>query len=413
MSDTTEKNVRRLHERIATLEGQLAALDRPVQHASRWSWAFLGLCLGPMGAALAAFGYVIWVVQSAGRGEHVEDPMPSVTPVVPAPRRVLGVRWYPQSEVTPLTIDLNGDGQEDLVGLGWNGGREKPLQALALDGKTFEPLWSTGPFRGTWNSEITHLFIVNDRIVVTDAAGDLHVLDKASGKEDRTISYPAGVELACDADKSDILLLSSTRWGGHGAEAFDLSTGLGVAVPKGRTCGYNDGADRKEKSVAGVLAPTLLDDPRYKMPRDVHVWNAYAFGELTFGTGRHDTKDGAANESFGVAWNKKTGKVAWQHSLVDIGDVEHDHFGRMLVIDDSVITVYQAEAEPRKGPFRVVAWSIATGERKWVTTLPASAEGSWLGAFGAGTGRLFVVTNQGLHVLDRSTGAVITTLENL
>lgn len=418
MSDS-HGDLRRLHERIATLEGQLRELDVPVTHTPAWAWVFLGLCLGPMGAmVLGALGFSIWMFVSAPPTERTHEVAPP--PPAPPPKRYIGARWYPQSDVTPLTVDVNGDGQDDLVGLAWGGSGQKPLLAVAFDGKTFEPLWQAGPFRGVWHSEITHLLLVNGRVVVTDAAGDIHVIDKATGKEERTVSYPAGVELACDAAGSDVLLVSSARWGGHGVEAFDLVSGVGVPVPKGRTCTF--ATETTQKSRRGVPAAIPLDEKRFKVPEDVFVTSAFETSGIVFGAGRHDLhpsdpkapkkSEKRSDEAYGVAWDAKTGKRAWHHPLIDTTDVEHEHGRFTLVADDSVVTVYQAEAEPRKGPFRVVAWNVSTGEKQWAVTLPESAEGSWLGAVGAGSGRIFVVTNQGVHVLERSSGAVLTTLES-
>jgi hypothetical protein len=364
-----------------------------------------------MGAmVLGALGFSAWAFMAATGPEH-ELPVPP--PPSPPPRRTIGAHWYPQSSVTPLAVDVNGDGQEDLIGLAWTSRGDTPLIAVAFDGKTFEPLWQSAPFHGIWHSEITHLLLANGRVVVTDAAGDIHVLDKATGKEERTISYPAGVEIACDAEKSDVLVINASRWGSADAGAFDLSTGVAVPVPKGRECRWNVDA---VKARPGVPASTSLDDKRFKAPKGVYAPSAFDAGAVVFAAGRRDSHDpkkqgGDGSEVYGIAWDAKTAKVAWQHALIDSPDVEHDQVRHTLVADDSVVTVYQAETEPRKGPWRVVAWNVATGEKQWATTLPASAEGSWLGAVGASSGRIFVVTNQGLHVLDRGSGTVLTTLE--
>ncbi len=408
VSNTSHAQLRRLHERIATLEGQLRELETPARHTPAWSWGFLGLCLGPMAATVvAALGVSIWMCSNTS-SEQVQPP--PLGPPDPALKRTIGAHWYPQADVTPLTMDLNGDGQEDLVGLSWaENEKGNQLRAVAFDGKTFDPIWDAGPFRGTWHSDITHVYAVNGRIVVTDAAGDLHVLDRTTGKEERTISYPAGVELACDAEKSDVLMVSSSRWGGHGAEAFDLSTGAAVPVPKGRTCSFGDEA-HADRARPGIPVAKALNEQRFKVPHGIYISSAFDAGTVMFGAGRHGKTEDGKDKAYGVAWDTTTTKVLWEHPLIDTTDVEHEHGHYTLVADDSVVTVYQADTEPRKGPFRVVAWSVTTGEKQWATTLPASAEGSWLGAFGASTGRIFVVTNQGLHVLDR-TGRVLTTLE--
>jgi len=409
-----EKNeLRKIHERIATLEGQLHELDKPALHTPAWAWVFLGLVLGPMGAiVIGAFAFTIWIYAASPFEEAGHETEFTPPPPPQKAHRVLGVRWYPQPDVTPITTDVNGDGQDDLVGLAWGQSIEKSLHVVALDGKTFEPIWDAGGFRGTWHSDITHVYLVNDRVVATDTAGDIHVIEKTTGKEERTIAYPAGVEIACDAPKSDVLLVSSRRWGGHGVEAFDLSTGLAVAVPSGRTCAFHD--DAAQKVIPGVPAPKALDEKRFKAPKDVFVLSAFDADAVTFASSRHQLSNGPDNEAYGVAWDTKTAKIAWQHSLMDTGDVEHENGRHTLVVDGNVITVYQAEIEKnpaRKGPFRVVAWNVATGEKQWSTALPSSAEGSWLGAVGGASGRLFVVTDQGLHVLDPQSGAVLTTLE--
>ena len=411
MSERTTDELRGVHERIATLEGQLRELDQPERRAPSWTWVALGMGLTPIAAVLLiGLGGGIYAAFFASIASDEVVHETTATLGEPPKQPLLGARWYPQSDVVPLTMDVNGDGRDDLVGLAWNDSQDKQLLVVAFDGKTFQPLWSTAAYRGTWHSEVTHLRAVSGLLVMTDASGDIHVLDPATGKVLNTMPFPAGVELPCAAPGSDVLLVNTHTSGTAGLAAFNVRTGQGVPVPKDRACSYLNLRSDKERAHGGV-PNDLFVDPSFKWPPQFYITGSFASGGILVGTGTLTTKEPSQTQAHGIAWDRKTKKVLWEHALLDANDLEHQNSRYTQVDEDSVLSVYQAEGTPRLGPFRVVSWSLSTGEKQWATTLPQSAEGSWLGAFGEAGDRVYVLTNTGLHVLDRKTGAVLTTLE--
>jgi hypothetical protein len=284
---------------------------------------------------------------------------------------------------------------------------------VAFDGATFEPIWHTGGFRGTWHSEVTHLVEVNGQLLLTDASDELHVLDPMTGKQAATtMPFPKGAELVCPEPGSSVFLVNSATWGEDTASAFDITTGASLPVPKGRRCTWMTAHEQTER-MRGGMEGKAFEESRWSLPAEFAGAESYESHGVVVSVGhRYTVRDHSQSEAYAAAWDKKTKKALWHHVMTDVSDAEHPHARYTLVDADSVLTMYQAEGTPRLGPFRVVSWSLTTGEKQWAATLPQSAEGSWMGAFGEHGDRVFALTNTGMHVLDRKTGAVLASLED-
>ena len=96
-----------------------------------------------------------------------------------------GFAWQDQY-VSPLGVDANGDGVEDLAGpFALEEGGELRSYAGVLDGKTFKLLWKAGPYglrdklRRTVGAAVA-----NGKLVVLEGGVKIHVHDLATGRVD-------------------------------------------------------------------------------------------------------------------------------------------------------------------------------------------------------------------------------------
>jgi hypothetical protein len=394
--------------RVARLERALRRLGAPPR--SPLGALLLGM-LGP-----ATLGLTAIVTLAIAMTPPPPPPPPPYTPplagepITPAP--LLGAKWFPQTGVAPTVVDVDGDGVQDFLGLAWTTGGGS-VYAVAFDGASFAEKWHAGPFPAIWNASHTAIVVAHGQVLVTDEGGSLHVLDLATGKETRTITTQKGFEevcaLAARRDGPPAVLVRSSRHGGE-PEVLDLASGILARAAAGASCDERArGCDRvtgvcraRDEQVRSLVKPgtffgwdTLAPHPGEKDgPRVTLGWS----------------EDGAR---WGVGWKPGAAKPTWNHGLVASGDVDHGGHREDVVDGQHVYYMYQADRDPNLGPYRLVAWSLATGDLAWRTTLPRSAEGSHVSAIGVGGGHVFVVMNQTLHVFDARSGAHQKAIESL
>ncbi len=384
----------------------------------------LALLLGMLGPA--TFGLTALVTLVIAMQPPPPPPQPPYTPpplgdvVPPAPR--IGARWFPQTGVAPTVVDVDGDGAQDFLGLAWStGGRS--VHAVAIDGSTFAEKWHAGPFSAIWNASRTGLVVAHGRVLVTDEGGSVHVLDLASGRVLHTVTPQGGIDYVCALparqEKPPSVLVRSTRSGGPDLEVLDLASGLLSQAPPGRSCEDppRQGCDR----VTGVCRSSEDRIPAVPGAKAFRGWETFAphpqendGTRVTLGWAEdRGARDSASSERWAVGWKRGAAKPVWDHALVAPGDVDHGGRHEEVVDGKNVYYMYQADRDPNLGPFRLVAWSLRTGELAWRATLPRSAEGSHVSALGVGGGHVFVVMNQTLHVFDAASGAHQKAIESL
>src|SRR5580765_133408 len=160
--DPRDHELQAARARIRELEARLAERASRADSAGV-AWLLVG-CFAVMLVAGAggAFAFA-WV---RARPPRPPPAMPTPPPPSPAPAR-LGASWYPQAG-GPSFVDIDGDGTNELIGLAWEAGHDAaPLHVIALDRRSYSPRWHAGPYPSQWSSDLTHLTVIGDRVVVT------------------------------------------------------------------------------------------------------------------------------------------------------------------------------------------------------------------------------------------------------
>jgi hypothetical protein len=239
-----EAELREARARIARLEAELAR--RSGGSGGSGALITVVLCLG-VGVVLAsgAAGVLLWMRRVPAR-----PPVVSVSPP-PTPASVAlsyGMTWYPQSGIGPSFVDVDGDGTKEIVGLAWQSGNDaSPLHVVALArSATYAPVWRSRAYPSQWQSELTHLAVAGDRIVVTDSRSDVHLIDARDGNELMQVHAPLPPRYVCaspDEPATGVLLAdlsfnAKTVW-------LDATTGAFTPASKGSTCGLVEARDHR------------------------------------------------------------------------------------------------------------------------------------------------------------------------
>jgi hypothetical protein len=403
------------HERIAQLEDELALSKSGIPAAKADPPP------PPPGAIRARATIVAAVFATAGvvvgiyehehhhdADDHVAREMPLAMPAhIERPRAApqLQASWSGATDTVPNVIDVDGDGEKDIVGVF---SRTDGRYAIAIDGQTFKPKWTTGPF-GAGRGEL-RLTVTNGKVVVATEDTHLRTLALATGRVLSDLPIDGAVTELCSTDVSGRVLLrrsvgqdqvslpayfsvdeivlraapSTARCTAHPARCVDVTSK--------RPCAYGVGADGPPvpKAVtAGFIPSRIFED------HDLLL----ALGSTPSDKVRGETRAlGFTRGAKTPAWE---GSIAFSIDRLRDGHVRHDLAGGRLV------SLYETEDRM----WRVIAHDAGTGSELWYAVVPHTGEWSRVTAFGVEGPYVFVAADGTLNVIDAATGKYLRGLD--
>ena len=337
--------------------------------------------------------------------EAPPEPVAPPEHLVPAPWRV------------PSLVDVNGDGAADIVGV-FTSAHDGMIRVAALDGKSFEPLWTIGPFPASLSDGMavpwTSYVIASNRIAVTNG-GDLVVYGLADGRFQTTfggdpapeicLASAAGIQRGkksadgafaigeISAAPTEVLV---ARQAPHASLIVDVATGASRAPGNETWCYSTKTASGRGCLKKGDDDCARFADPPFATPG----YRPYMMFE------EKGRRISIGNDGGGEVLGFAAGdtKAAWQKSLVLDGDGHFEGYMVHAIDDGRFFSVYSVGS---RGDARVAARSVATGEELWRAVLHTDAD-SYPVAIGADQGRVLVLTRaRTLNVLDAATGKVL------
>jgi hypothetical protein len=394
------------HQRIAQLEEALRGRPLPPPRSAS-PLIVAGMVMGVVMTCVIGAGLSL-LIAMRGSERPEEPPIVEPTPVAAVPQR-LYASWYPQYDVAPTVVDVDGDGQKDLVGLFWKGSEDHALWAAALDGKTFALKWAAGPFPSQWASDHTHLVVSGDSVVISDTQNHVRVLSLAKGEVKQDVVAEHGVNALCvDGDKIvaelDLPLTpGSTEPRGRIVDVKQGMLTTAVALPA--TCGRGryDSCDpqKPEPGCQQWGRPTGM--PRDASAPKLDIARAYFDGATRVAIG-----ETPAQGEYLVGFTQGAKAIAWKQPVVVEGDAIHFGGVHYALHGGRMFGLYQTT----QGPYRLVVRDAATGELVASPAVPNTHEGSHLTTFRVTDDYVFVVTGQTVHVFDPKTGAYLQGLDN-
>jgi hypothetical protein len=383
----------------ASLSQELKALREATPAPGRRASSYFALgVVSTMGAAM-----VLGIVLAIVTGPTLPPPPTATTPVaVPYLERVQ-VSYYPQAGAGPLLVDVNGDGVEDIVWLYWDSQHEKtPLHVVATDGADYKTLWSTPGYASQWYSERTHLTLVGRYAVMTDSKESVRALDIATGEVRSTFQFRTDSLNPCAAEGIENAVILG-RSGESENHVYDVTKGEELKLAKTPGCAATTPACNPSMPRPTVCSSSRNVEPKTK---DVHGFSTLEANDafvLKAWRAVPDTTSG--RQEWAVGGDRKTSTIAWENRVAEDADAEH--FGiDSWAMDPSGATFfvgYQLLA----GEIKVVARGTNDGALKWARVVPDTTEGSRLHTVVAGKDRVYVVTNQRLHIYKRDTGDLV------
>ncbi len=352
--------------RVSALEKEIAEHGRP--RAPRSSAHLVALLvIGVFAITVASAS------QSARQYRVVRQEAPEKRPL-PAEGELSLAPMALYSRMGPLLVDVNMDGQKDIVVPGWHEMRDdEPIYLAALDRNTFKVVWRAGPF--TARPRDQRLSFDKSRVAgllqVTDANGDTDV-DLARGlMGPRSVSKPKDVVdpflprpvPPCPSDTQAPCLTTAA----DGVEEL-LAKATGAKHVFASTITGND----FQIQVASAI-----------MPNDDSV--EYVAHLAPDGTVRWVTPLLPAAQVRNVDMYTRTSPNEW--TTIARGRVLH---------------IYQLA----KGPYRMLSRDLATGALQYDVQLGDLAQGSFLEWFSADKDDAFLVADSELVVLDAKTGEI-------
>ncbi len=358
MDESYRSELASAQERVRTLEAELRARGGPRKPPPR-PLTYILCGVGVSVFAMALVGVIgVRAVQRMSELDGIPpQPLPT-SPIVQAPS-LHGAQWYTpllRPERTPILMDVNADGQKDLVGLAWDPrDDEHALHAVAFDGKTHEMLWHSEGISTQWMSSQTSIHRDGEVLIVTDSRNEIRVIDAHSGKVNE-------LTLAPSAKYADV------------EPPTERNDALRQATPTPKKKGFYPG----QAYPAGDMVATL--------------------GWL----------EGGEHAGWLVGWNKKTKAITYEVPLLRDGDVTAPRSGTAQATDDERIYATFVSADTKQA--RVVARSLKTGEAVWTTDISGTDEGAQFRALHSEDGQLFLAVDGTLVVLDAAVGREVSRL---
>jgi hypothetical protein len=397
--ETARQRIRQLEDELA----QLPPKPRPI-----------GACVA---AVLCAAIALTTVLVSLGVLRYRQRQLDVLqVPVLPAPtphpvdvaNQQLQLFWPAAKE--PVHADVDGNGTSDLVVLLWDSTHpEAALRVAALDGATFAPLWSAGPWPASWPSYPVTLTHVGRFVVVTDSQGGVHPLELSSGRPiaDFTVETPSTMFSTCSsASPPRITVKAGTNDKPH---TFDLEARTETSESV-RTCDVRVGDVPVCGSPNGY--PCLAKETAHPSPR-VELGHTIEDRDvvITFGLATGNTKRESTERPppYFVTQARAGRKILAEGTASHPEDKVYIGGDRTAYADGKVFAVYAALG----GAIRFVAHDARTGALLFAQTIGRSEGGDVLRGLDLIGGRAFVRMDHGILVLDATTGATLRTLNTV
>ena len=196
--------LRAARERIEQLEAQLPRTPPPPSVVSARRLLALLAAVLPITAVLAAASAALAAQWPQGSEVVVlRPPVPPPIPPVPAPAGLewLAQTWFSPTLAGPEVTDRDASGVRLIIGLAWDRAREEDgLVVVAHDSATLAQRWTAGPYPSARVRDgVQHHYLarIDERVLVTDLRGVVHVLDAQTGLERASKQLPSAPSGAC------------------------------------------------------------------------------------------------------------------------------------------------------------------------------------------------------------------------
>jgi len=377
------------HKRITELESRLAgssraSVDRERAGKGRTPSSKRGVlhALALIASVFAILGFGTYVVARFSM-VHAPVRMPA-SPIAPSPI-ALSHDWN-DALLTPFAVDVDNDGVEDVVA-SFRETTKSDGYVRAVSGRTFAPLWTSGPFDSP-----SKVAVVGNRVVVM-TAGFAKILDLATGLVTKSIK--TSMKSACAAvGKPNVALLPPDS-------AIDVQTGaISAPIPNDR-CDWS-GPNTCEVANEPCL---LISDPVHATKHKVHGWTTLVDGRyrVSYGWVLPSTNQMVAAGSM----IKK--EAAWERDATLEGEaivpIEHtvNYQSMMVALDgDRFVIAYGIATGTR-----IVARDAATGEIRWTAFISEHPRNA---ALRSTAQRIYLQADWHIYVVDGATGRVLGTI---
>jgi hypothetical protein len=406
-------DLERAHARIAELERKIAGTPegrtaRPWAAILRWCALALAILLiaAAFAAAIARPGSEI-IVRAAPPPPPM--PIPSGELELFSPRSL----WDTSG---PSLVDVERKGTaHDLLALAWRAGHvDRPMYVVALQRGTYAVLWRSEGIPAGREDRTVSLAATANKIAISDAHGDVHVLDVHTGRELRVIRDAASDRLATLASDPDaVFTIDSGSPARRGSHRIDLETGKlsGSQFPARRFF------DDCELDRSRACRRETLPAAKAKL-RKIVAGNAAEYAEdlVDDGDGDRitflDTAPRPQLVDFQLfAWGPDEGALKWKapavpaahQALQGAGSGSHQW---LALANHRLVAVYLVGSDGH----RVSAHDTTTGKLAYDVALPGLPYGIEVERLTLDGDTGFIMTTGALFVLDAATGEITTTL---
>lgn len=292
-------------------------------------------------------------------------------------------------------------GSEAIVGRMRNVQKGDQLYVAAFDGATLKQHWRAGPF-GTYSDgyQSTLFAVSGSHVVVTDFHSNVHVLDLATGKEQRVIKVTDKVSSACAVAPNKVWLEQVDKRN----VMLDTDSGAVSEAPQPDGCMT---ADQRFMNEAGSLGRS---DSLKTLPK-IQGFEATMTFDTADGRVVYGKKSPGTPTPLLVGLDKKTSAVKWRSPVAAVDDatVRDEAFEHGQSADlhgNRFVTAYGVGQKA----WHITAFDAKTGARQWDTTLKAIFAVDWLYGVTCTATRVYVVRMESIDVLDASTGKPVGTI---
>ena len=353
-----------------------------------------------------AGGMIAFSVMMAKRAQQgVSDPAGGHSP------KGESIHW--ESRILPALARVNGDEVDDIISRYTLYENERSNVYIgAFDGQSFKRLWKAGPFGDTSKdgaSQHTHFVVTGSRVAVTDHATMVHILDLATGTEQRAVRLSDRATRGCappdGSDKAWIEVADEQN------VSIDLTTGAiqpmerpeycrkEVELTHSSRCWHQD-FQRSRQALADCIAPSKLGksksfNPEYGLKAEGKV---VALGHKQPGT---RVPMVAGYDGTKPIWVRNIAGDAQANVGEGTPAVADMAFGHLII-------QYQLDKS-----WRLISLDPATGNTQWDAPIPNTDWADDSDLVLLSKTNVYLPNKQYLHIYDISNGNLLGTIGKL